>query len=165
MADPTAMPSEPLIIGVSCFLRTGTKLVLEVRKPGVCEQGPGKPPLIYLGCIGGSLEAGESVIEALQREASEEIGCGLVLRSARATVDISPGGMTVVESGLIDDIGAVRDNFGLFTDPLGPDRKLLFSVKFSADAIGKVDFTTRQWEPLILCLPLVGLICLAVRSW
>ena len=96
--------ADPLIIGVSCLLRTGPKLVLEVRKPGKWIQRPGKPPLIGLGCIGGSLEEGESVIEALQRESREEIGCGIALRSARATVDISPSGVRVLENYLIDDL-------------------------------------------------------------
>lgn len=101
---PDSLPGDPFVIGVSCFLRTGPKLVLEVRKPGPWLQPAGKPPLIYLGCIGGSLEEGEAVIEALQREAREEIGCGITLHSARATVDISPGGVTVLEDCLIDDL-------------------------------------------------------------
>ena len=102
--NPGAPPTDTFIIGVSCFLRVGPRLIFEIQKPGKWTQRPGKPRLIGMGCIGGSLEEGESVIEALQREAREEIGCDIALGSARTTVDISPNGVTVLENCLFDDL-------------------------------------------------------------
>jgi hypothetical protein len=44
--------------------------------------------VIGIGCIGGSIEEGESPVEALKREALEEIGCSVDLRSAGRTAYI-----------------------------------------------------------------------------
>jgi 8-oxo-dGTP pyrophosphatase MutT (NUDIX family) len=45
--------------------------------------------VIGLGCIGGSLERGETPLQGLQREAREEIGCALRVRGAGATLEVS----------------------------------------------------------------------------
>jgi hypothetical protein len=80
------------IIGASCLLGHASGLVLEVQKPHKwATQGDGCIR-IGLGCIGGSLEADEGPVEALQREASEEIGCHLELVESPVTYEVKPDG-------------------------------------------------------------------------
>jgi hypothetical protein len=56
-----------------------------------------------LRLIGAScLEAGETAVEALQREAVEEIGCSIRLRSADRTLRIGPRGASVVDEVWLD---------------------------------------------------------------
>lgn len=86
------MASAERITGVSCVLVSASRLVLEVQKPGKWHRDDDGRLIIGLGCIGGSLEEGEAVLTALQREAQEEIGCRLQLRSASSTTEVSPEG-------------------------------------------------------------------------
>ena len=65
---------------------------------------PGKPPIIGLGCIGGSIEAGETPLEALHREAFEEINCSITIRPARLTVDIAPDKLTILSDFALDGV-------------------------------------------------------------
>ena len=65
-------------IGASCLLVSGGRLLLEVQKQGKWLYRPGQPPLIGIGCIGGTIEPGESVTEALRREAREEMAAKLI---------------------------------------------------------------------------------------
>ncbi len=78
------------IIGVSCLLMNDMGLVFEIQKPHKWRQENDGQLVIGLSCIGGSLEEKETPVAALQREAQEEIGCRLHLRSARTTFEISP---------------------------------------------------------------------------
>ena len=68
-----------MILGVSVLLRQQGRLLFEVQKPARWTHAPGGGITIGIGCIGGRVEPGESAIEALQREALEEIGCTVLL--------------------------------------------------------------------------------------
>lgn len=92
------------LIGVGCILTYEGRWVFEVQKPGKWVQRPGQPPLLGLGCIGGTLEPGESAIQALQREAEEEICSQISLRSALETVDVSPTARCVLTRFFIEGI-------------------------------------------------------------
>jgi 8-oxo-dGTP pyrophosphatase MutT (NUDIX family) len=76
-----------VITGVSAFVRWDNRLLLEVQKPHKWTTQEGQTR-IGCGFIGGAIEAGESVMEALQREAREEIGCGLEVAEASGTTRI-----------------------------------------------------------------------------
>jgi len=80
------------IIGASCLLMGDSGLILEVQKPHKWRREDDGELVIGLGCIGGSLEKRESPVAALQREAREEIGCGLLLRSASSSIEVSSCG-------------------------------------------------------------------------
>lgn len=88
--------------GAAALLRVGPCFVFEIRKRW--EERPGQPPSIGMGCIGGAIESGETPMAALRREAREEVGCRLELRSAPCTVEVSPAGVRarcdVVDDGL-----------------------------------------------------------------
>jgi hypothetical protein len=84
------MAQRERIIGVSCLLMGGSGLILEVQKSHKWRRANDGNLVIGLGCIGGSLEEGETPVAALQREAQEEIGCELHLRSASLTIEVSP---------------------------------------------------------------------------
>jgi hypothetical protein len=75
--------------GAACLLWSGARLVFEIQKPTkwVCQEG--HPPDIGLGCIGGTMETGETPLETLQREAVEEIGCSIDIVSARLCADMT----------------------------------------------------------------------------
>jgi len=64
-----------LIIGVAALLRASDQWIFELQKRSKWTQTAAGEVQIGLGCIGGSVEAGESLLAALRREAWEEIGC------------------------------------------------------------------------------------------
>ncbi|MDQ7841222.1 MAG: NUDIX domain-containing protein [bacterium] len=68
-----------VILGVSVLLRQEGRLLFEVQKPERWTHTPGGGVIIGIGCVGGRVEPGESAVEALQREALEEIGCTILL--------------------------------------------------------------------------------------
>ncbi|MBM3470422.1 MAG: NUDIX domain-containing protein [Armatimonadetes bacterium] len=68
-----------MIVGVAVLLRQQGRLLFDVQKPEGWTHTPGGGVIIGIGCIGGRIEPGESTLEALQREALEEIGCTILL--------------------------------------------------------------------------------------
>ena len=80
------------IFGASCLLMGESGLILEVQKSHKWRREDDGRLVIGLGCIGGALEKKESPVAALQREGREEIGCGLLLRSAGFTIEVSACG-------------------------------------------------------------------------
>ena len=55
--------------GAACLLFSGPRLVLEVRKEHKWQRLSGKPVQIGIGCVGGTIEPGETPVQALRREA------------------------------------------------------------------------------------------------
>lgn len=78
------------IIGVSCLVWWRDTLVLEVQKPHKWRIDDRREVHIGLGCVGGTLNEGETAIEALQREAVEEMGCPIELCDALVTYAVTP---------------------------------------------------------------------------
>ncbi len=78
------------LIGTSCLVWWENVLVLELQKPGKWHLDADGQVHLGLGCIGGSLEKGESALEALQREALEEMGCGIALLDAPQSWAVTP---------------------------------------------------------------------------
>ena len=72
-----------MILGVAILLRVENRLLFELQKPAKWRRQR-RGISIGMGCIGGRVEAGETMAEALLREALEEIGCAVAFaRSAR----------------------------------------------------------------------------------
>jgi hypothetical protein len=64
--------------------------VLEVQKPHKWRLDDHAQLHIGLGCVGGSLNEAESALDALQREAVEEMSCQIELLDAQVTYAITP---------------------------------------------------------------------------
>ena len=82
------------IIGVACLVAHGTGLLFELQKPHKWSTDGNGTLHVGVGCIGGAVEPGETPEQALQREALEEIGCGLKLWPAQETTEVAPDGRT-----------------------------------------------------------------------
>lgn len=78
------------IIGVACLVWWRDVLVLEMQKSHKWCIDDHREVHIGLGCIGGGLNEGETPVDALQREAMEEMGCLIELRDAPVTYAITP---------------------------------------------------------------------------
>lgn len=78
------------LIGVACLVWWQGRLVLEVQKPHKWYIDDRQEMHIGLGCIGGGINEGESAIDALQREAMEEMGCQIALCDAPVTYAVGP---------------------------------------------------------------------------
>ncbi|MDI6771327.1 MAG: NUDIX domain-containing protein [bacterium] len=81
-----------MILGASVLLRQEGRLLFEVQKPAKWTHAPGGEFIIGIGCIGGRVELGESALEALQREALEEIGCTVLLDTPGSPFFMGPDG-------------------------------------------------------------------------
>jgi hypothetical protein len=92
------------IFGASCLLIGESCLILEVQKSHKWRRENDGRLIIGLGCIGGALEETESPVAALQREAREEIGCGLLLRSAGFTIEVSARGNVWTRGWTANDV-------------------------------------------------------------
>lgn len=88
----------PRIAGSSVILRFEDRFVFELQKSYKWIIDETGRVCIGLGCIGGSIEAGEGPLQALQREAREEIGVEIDLLPA-------PGMLLVkTDNSVVDDV-------------------------------------------------------------
>ncbi len=78
------------IVGTACILRYGTAWLFELQKQHKWRQRADGTPVIGVGCIGGRLEHNERPRQALQREATEEIGCTVELQTPRNRILVAP---------------------------------------------------------------------------
>jgi len=86
------MAGEGFILGAACLLCSESSLVLEVQKQAKWVYEPRGVVRIGVGCIGGALRTGEDLVDGLQRGCVEEVGCRAHLRSAPATLEVTPEG-------------------------------------------------------------------------
>lgn len=91
-------------IAAGCILRTGNRYVLEIQKPEKWNHNALGSLVLGVACIGGGLESGETVIEAVQRESIEEVGCTVDLRSSEQTIDVTPADVRTRSDLLFDGI-------------------------------------------------------------
>lgn len=84
--------SDYLIIGVAIILEEREGLLFELQREAKWVRGPDGIVEIGMSCIGGTIEEGESLEDALQREASEEIGCRVALDGSVKPFSMDPAG-------------------------------------------------------------------------
>ena len=84
--------SDILIIGVAILLREENGFLFELQKPSKWKRRRDGVLEIGMSCIGGTVEKGESLEGALQREAMEEIGCGVILDKSAHPFSMDPAG-------------------------------------------------------------------------
>ncbi len=84
--------SDILIIGVAIILREKNGFLFELQKPAKWKRRRGGVLEIGMSCIGGTVEEGESLEDALQREAMEEIGCRIAFDGSTHPFSMDPGG-------------------------------------------------------------------------
>ena len=80
--------------GVSAFVHWNGRLLLEVQK---AHKWTTSADQTRIGCgfIGGTVERGETIEETLQREAHEEIGCGLAIQPVKGSVRVCGDGSII----------------------------------------------------------------------
>ena len=80
-----------MIIGVAILLRVENRFLFELQKPAKWKR-PREGILIGMGCIGGTVEEGETIENALSREAFEEIGCKVACARSARPFSLDPTG-------------------------------------------------------------------------
>ena len=96
--------ADSIIIGVAIVLKEKDGFLFELQKPGKWKRGPDGVLEIGMSCIGGTVEDGESLEGALQREAMEEIGCGVAFDRSTHPFSMNPdGGVSPLMSGTVPD--------------------------------------------------------------
>ena len=80
-----------LIIGVAIFLRVENRFLFELQKPAKWKRQQERV-LIGMGCIGGTVEKGETIEDALSREAFEEIDCKVACARSTRPFSLDPTG-------------------------------------------------------------------------
>ena len=90
--------SDILIIGVAILLREENGFLFELQKPSKWKRRRDGVLEIGMSCIGGTVEKGESLEGALQREAMEEIGCGVAFDRSTQSLFDGPGGDGIAAS-------------------------------------------------------------------
>lgn len=78
-----------MILGVAILLRVENRLLFELQKPAKWRRQRRE---ISIGCIGGRVEEGETLEEALSREALEEIGCEVAFARSARPFSLGPTG-------------------------------------------------------------------------
>lgn len=81
-----------LIIGVAIILREKHGLLFELQREAKWKRGPDGAIENGMSCIGGTVEEGESLEGALQREAMEEIGCSVTFDGSTHSFSMDPEG-------------------------------------------------------------------------
>jgi 8-oxo-dGTP pyrophosphatase MutT (NUDIX family) len=83
--DGLAAGASWCMTGASALLCDGENWLFELVKPKNWRRRADGATIVGIGAIGGSLEADEAILACLRREVAEEIGAGLVVRSAPQT--------------------------------------------------------------------------------
>jgi len=73
------------LTGASALVVSGPDMLMEIGKPRHWRHDRDGAAHIGLGAIGGSLEAGETLLACLEREGREELGTALEIQSAEET--------------------------------------------------------------------------------
>jgi 8-oxo-dGTP pyrophosphatase MutT (NUDIX family) len=93
-----------VIIGAAIVLRYDGRLLFEVQRPEKWIRSSRGTWSIGMGCIGGGLEGQESIHDALQREALEEIGCRVEWEKASSPFEVDPcGNVRTLDSGSLPE--------------------------------------------------------------
>jgi len=81
-----------MIVGASIVLREKDNYVFEIQKPEKWITRNDGYQEIGIGCIGGTVEKGETAIQALHREIEEEICCEITLDKHKKCHELLPDG-------------------------------------------------------------------------
>ena len=84
--------TDSTIIGVAIVLREKDGLLFELQRSAKWKRGRDGAVEIGMSCIGGTVEEGESLESALQREAMEEIGCRVAFDPSPRPFSMDPAG-------------------------------------------------------------------------
>ena len=87
--------TDSTIIGVAIVLREKDGFLFELQRSAKWKRGRDGVLEIGMSCIGGTVEEGETLEGALQRETMEEIGCTVAINSSTHPFSIDPGGQAL----------------------------------------------------------------------
>ena len=90
--------SDFLVIGVAIILRERNGFLFELQRSEKWKRGVDGVLEIGMSCIGGTVEEGETLEDALQREAMEEIGCRVAFDGSAHPFSMDPDGDGIAAS-------------------------------------------------------------------